>query len=195
MGVTRIQSTPNFPKNVHFLPPWYAHRRVKETPTQGFSWEYCEISKNTYFEEHLRPAAFENFESIKIQWSNGLQTVKVCSAGTDVYFKIPVFLFFFFRVWLIFFYLCANTKLLLKDYLWLSIPHLLTPCTYDEINILLKIFKSKKNSSAKIAFIIRPWKHWAISALVTQISVTTTHKENWHEKLNSVKQYFPRNPK
>ena len=194
MGVTRKQSTPNFPKNVHFLPPWYAHRRVKETPTQDFSWEYCQISKNTYFEEHLRPAAFENFESIKIQWSNGLQTIKVCSADTDVYFKIPVFLVFFFRVWLIFFYLCVNTKLLLKDYLYLSIPHLLTPYTY-EINILLKIFKSKKNSSAKIAFIIRPWKHWAISALLAQISVTTTHKENWHEKLNSVKQYFLKNPK
>ena len=28
----------------------------KETPTQLFSCEYCEISKNTYFEEHLRTA-------------------------------------------------------------------------------------------------------------------------------------------
>ena len=28
----------------------------KETPTQVFSCEYCEIFKNTYFEEHLRTA-------------------------------------------------------------------------------------------------------------------------------------------
>ena len=30
-----------------------------KTPTQMFSGEYCEISKNTYFEEHLRTAASE----------------------------------------------------------------------------------------------------------------------------------------
>ena len=26
---------------------------IKKTPTQVFSCEYCEIFKNTYFEEHL----------------------------------------------------------------------------------------------------------------------------------------------
>ena len=31
----------------------------KETPTQLFSCEYCEIFKNTYFEEHLRTATSE----------------------------------------------------------------------------------------------------------------------------------------
>ena len=30
---------------------------VKETPAQVFSCEYCEIFKNTYFEEHLWTAA------------------------------------------------------------------------------------------------------------------------------------------
>ena len=30
---------------------------IKKTPTQVFSREYCEIFKNTYFEEHLRTAA------------------------------------------------------------------------------------------------------------------------------------------
>ena len=30
----------------------------KETPTQMFSREYCQDSKNTYFEEHLQTAAF-----------------------------------------------------------------------------------------------------------------------------------------
>ena len=29
----------------------------KETPTEVFSCEYCEIFKNTYFEEHLQTAA------------------------------------------------------------------------------------------------------------------------------------------
>ena len=40
------------------------HRKVaglqlykKETPMQMFSSEYCEIFKNTYFEEHLLTAA------------------------------------------------------------------------------------------------------------------------------------------
>ena len=31
----------------------------KETPTQVFSCEICEIYKNTYFEEHLRTTASE----------------------------------------------------------------------------------------------------------------------------------------
>ena len=30
---------------------------LQETPTQVFSCEYYEISKNTYFEEHLQTAA------------------------------------------------------------------------------------------------------------------------------------------
>ena len=30
----------------------------KETPTQMFPREHCQNSKNTYFEEHLRKAAF-----------------------------------------------------------------------------------------------------------------------------------------
>ena len=32
---------------------------IKNTTTQMFSCEYCEISKNTHFEEHLRTAASE----------------------------------------------------------------------------------------------------------------------------------------
>ena len=32
---------------------------LKETPTQVFSCEYCEIFKNIYFEEHLRMANSE----------------------------------------------------------------------------------------------------------------------------------------
>ena len=30
---------------------------LKETPTQLFSCEYCEVFKNAYFEEYLRTAA------------------------------------------------------------------------------------------------------------------------------------------
>ena len=33
----------------------------KETPAQVFSWEYCQIFKNNYFEEHLWTAASESF--------------------------------------------------------------------------------------------------------------------------------------
>ena len=32
---------------------------IKKTTSQMFSCEYCEISKNTYFEEHLHTAASE----------------------------------------------------------------------------------------------------------------------------------------
>ena len=32
---------------------------VWKTPTQTFSCEYCEISKSTYFEEHLHTADSE----------------------------------------------------------------------------------------------------------------------------------------
>ena len=35
-----------------------SHFIKKETPTQVFSREICEIFKNTYFEKHLRTAAF-----------------------------------------------------------------------------------------------------------------------------------------
>ena len=31
---------------------------LRETPTQVFSCEYCEILHNTYFEKHLQTAAF-----------------------------------------------------------------------------------------------------------------------------------------
>ena len=32
---------------------------IKETPAQAFSYEVCEIFKNTYFEEHLPATASE----------------------------------------------------------------------------------------------------------------------------------------
>ena len=34
----------------------------KETPTQIFSYEYCEIFKSTYFDEHLRTAASKEYK-------------------------------------------------------------------------------------------------------------------------------------
>ena len=42
-----------------FLIKLHAFRHAiyeKETVTQVFSYEYCEIFKNTYFEKHLRTA-------------------------------------------------------------------------------------------------------------------------------------------
>ena len=38
------------------LEVFYKNFYEKETPTQFFSSEYCEIFKNTYFEEHLPTA-------------------------------------------------------------------------------------------------------------------------------------------
>ena len=35
----------------------------KKTPAQVFSCEYCELVKNTYFEEHLQMAAFAGCRS------------------------------------------------------------------------------------------------------------------------------------
>ena len=37
---------------------------LKKTPTHVFSCEYCETFKNNYFEEHLRPAASEQFQTL-----------------------------------------------------------------------------------------------------------------------------------
>ena len=38
----------------------------KETLTQVFSCEYCEICKNNYFEEHLQKAASEEENSYQV---------------------------------------------------------------------------------------------------------------------------------
>ena len=43
--------------NFHRKTPEGLQLYQKETPTQVFSCEYCEIFKNTYFGEHLRTAA------------------------------------------------------------------------------------------------------------------------------------------
>ena len=43
----------------------------KEIPTQGFSCEYCEVFRNTYFEKHLRTTAFEYkvlFQILVLKW-------------------------------------------------------------------------------------------------------------------------------
>ena len=40
----------------------------KVTPAQVFSWEFCEIFKNTYFAEHLRRAVFEFFSEQVFWW-------------------------------------------------------------------------------------------------------------------------------
>ena len=37
----------------------------KETLAQVFSWEFCEISKNIFFTEHLRTTASENYPTKK----------------------------------------------------------------------------------------------------------------------------------
>ena len=46
--------------------------QLREYNKGVFSSNYCEISKNTYFEEHLRTAAFES----KIEFSQSMKTVQ-----------------------------------------------------------------------------------------------------------------------
>ena len=38
---------------------------LKDTPTQVFSYEYCEVFKNTYFEEHLLTAASDFLKQLQ----------------------------------------------------------------------------------------------------------------------------------
>ena len=40
---------------------------MKMAPTQVFSCEYCEISKNAYFEEHLRTAVSPETTYVLVQ--------------------------------------------------------------------------------------------------------------------------------
>ena len=61
-----------------FLKTFVIHRKVadlqlhlKETPTEVFSSEYCEIFKNTYFEESLLAATSE-FLKQKLQSTHQL---------------------------------------------------------------------------------------------------------------------------
>ena len=56
-----------------FLWLWYT--------TGVFSSNYCEISKNSYFEEHLRMAAFES----KIEF---VQSIKTVQSAANIYWKL-----------------------------------------------------------------------------------------------------------
>ena len=52
------------------------HFIKKETPTQVFFCEYCEIFKNTYFEKHLRTTASVNSRAAVFQESLALCPAK-----------------------------------------------------------------------------------------------------------------------
>ena len=53
----------------------------KETLAQVFSWEFCVISKNTFFTEHIRMTASEMIESLfKLNIVGKLRTTEICSA-------------------------------------------------------------------------------------------------------------------
>ena len=71
----------------------------KEIPTQVLSCEYCEIFKNTYFEEHLRTAAsvlliikliiinIGHLPTSSESKKNGMvSTKKVCRSGHNIFF-------------------------------------------------------------------------------------------------------------
>ena len=40
----------------------------KETPAQVISCEYCEVFKNTYFEEHLQTAVSKTLKARENKW-------------------------------------------------------------------------------------------------------------------------------
>ena len=42
---------------------------LKETPTQVFSCEYCQILKNTFFAEQVRETASENIPGWRLTYS------------------------------------------------------------------------------------------------------------------------------
>ena len=46
--------------------------QLREYNTGVFSSKYCQISKNTYFEEHMRTAAFES----KIEFVQSMKTAQ-----------------------------------------------------------------------------------------------------------------------
>ena len=63
------------------------HFIKKETPTQVFFCEYCEIFKNTYFEKHLRTTASVNSraavfqESLALPFKRNVLTSGICDFG------------------------------------------------------------------------------------------------------------------
>ena len=50
----------------------------KETLAQVFSCEFCEISKNTFFTEHLWATASERAKSVAITYSFSSCTYRIC---------------------------------------------------------------------------------------------------------------------
>ena len=66
--------------------------QLREYNKGVFSSNYCEISKNTYFEEHLRTAAFES----KIEFSQSMKTVQsAANIHRLLFFKVLA------RIWLL----------------------------------------------------------------------------------------------
>ena len=57
------------------------HFIKKETPTQVFFCEYCEIFKNTYFEKHLRTTASVNSRAAVFQESLALPKRNALTSG------------------------------------------------------------------------------------------------------------------
>ena len=57
------------------------HFIKKETPTQVFFCEYCEIFKNTYFEKHLQTTAAVNSRAAVFQESLALPKRNALTSG------------------------------------------------------------------------------------------------------------------
>ena len=69
------------------LQAWRHATLLNETPTQVFSWEYCEIFKNIYFEEHLQTAAPDILVNSILQ----RDSVKICDRNNLLVFEYHFF--------------------------------------------------------------------------------------------------------
>ena len=58
------------------LQAWACNFIKKETPAQVFSCEFCEITKNTFFTEHLLATISAVWNILRCFWSNA---IKVCT--------------------------------------------------------------------------------------------------------------------
>ena len=73
-----FQNFCDIPRNTHVTESLYDN---KETPTQVFFCQYCDIFKNTYFEKHLRTTVSVNSRAALFQESLALPKRNALTSG------------------------------------------------------------------------------------------------------------------
>ena len=72
--------------------PWACNFIKKETLAQVFSCEFCEISKNTFFIEHLWTTASQKEEPYALEYVPGKnKTQEMCESAVDYSLKLLKF--------------------------------------------------------------------------------------------------------